>query len=485
MISYRDNINMISNKDLKTTNYISQTTYLELFTPKPKLNLTSLDNVIGLQSVKEELYYYFDFIDNSEKYNQWNIKIPKGILLVGPPGTGKTLLVKSIAKNSDIHVIHVTGSEFIEMYVGVGASRVRKLFANARSHKKCIIFIDEIDAIGKKRGSERNSERDQTLNQILTEMDGFHEDESIIMVFAATNLVSILDPALLRSGRFDKKIYFDLPNKEERIELYKLYINTNNRCTASKNNFDEYIEFDYEYLSNISVGLSGADIANVVNQAKINAIKNKKIYFNDNDIVHAIDEIMIGREKPERTVLPLELERISYHEAGHAFMSYILDGIEAPLKVSILPRGESALGFSLQKPVDIKLHTNNYLIKQLLVLLAGRSSEKVFYNNLSSGAYDDINKITNIVESYFKDFGMSEKYGPINFNKLGNYENNINKDIIDFIQNLEQICYTILTENKKSLIIISELLLKKETIDYVDIINNLNQTLENSIDYSI
>jgi ATP-dependent metalloprotease FtsH len=378
------------------------------------------------------------------------------------------------------------------MYVGVGASRVRKLFENARSHKKCIIFIDEIDAIGKKRGTDRNSERDQTLNQILTEMDGFYEDDSIVMVFAATNLVSILDPALLRSGRFDKKIYFDLPNKEERVELYKLYINTNNTCTLSidsKNN--NIIDFDYEYLSNISVGLTGADISNIVNQAKINAIKNKKTYFSNNDIVHAIDEIMIGREKRERTVLPLELKRIACHEAGHAFMSYILDGIESPLKVSILPRGESALGFSLQKPVDIKLYTNNYLIKQLLVLLAGRSSEKVFYNNLSSGAHDDINKITNIVESYFKDFGMSEKYGPINFNKLGkksleSYGNyNINKDIIDFVQNLEQICYRILTENKESLIIISDLLLSNETIDYNDINNNLNQTLENSIDYSI
>ena len=312
------------------------------------------------------------------------------------------------------------------------------------------------------------------------------------MDFAATNLVSILDPALLRSGRFAKKIYFDLPNKEERVELYKLYINTNNTCTLSidsKNN--NIIDFDYEYLSNISVGLTGADISNIVNQAKINAIKNKKTYFSNNDIVHAIDEIMIGREKRERTVLPLELKRIACHEAGHAFMSYILDGIESPLKVSILPRGESALGFSLQKPVDIKLYTNNYLIKQLLVLLAGRSSEKVFYNNLSSGAHDDINKITNIVESYFKDFGMSEKYGPINFNKLGkkslesycNY--NINKDIIDFVQNLEQICYRILTENKESLIIISDLLLSNETIDYNDINNNLNQTLENSIDYSI
>lgn len=473
--------------------------FTDLFNNKTEFKNNGLSEVIGLNSVKEDLFYYFDFINNADEYKKWNVQIPKGVLLVGPPGTGKTLLVKAIAKNSGIPVIHTTGSDFVEMYVGVGASRVRNLFKQARSMKKCIIFIDEIDAVGKKRGHDRNSEREQTLNQLLTEMDGFKDiskegKNSIVMIFAATNIVKDLDPALLRSGRFDKKVYFDLPNKEERDELFKLYISGVEKYKEKKDlkisKFNNEIilnNFNTSYLSEISIGLSGADISNVINQAKINAIKNKKLYFNDTDIVFAIDEVMIGREKPERKLNKDELERVSYHEAGHAFMSFVLDGLEAPIKVSILPRGESALGFSMQKPVDIKLHTENYLIKQILVLLAGRTTEKIFFDSLSSGAYDDIDKVTKIVESYFKDFGMSKKYGPLNYNKLGknNLDNfgefNINQDIIEFILNIENMCINILEKNKDSLIKIAKLLLDKETIDYNDLYSNINFELENSI----
>ncbi len=467
-----------------------------LFNNKTEFNNNGLSEVIGLNSVKDDLYYYFDFINNANKYKEWNVQIPKGVLLVGPPGTGKTLLVKSIAKNSGIPVIHTTGSDFVEMYVGLGASRIRSLFSQARSMKKCIIFIDEIDAVGKKRGHDRNSEREQTLNQLLTEMDGFKDiskegKNSIVMVFAATNLVKDLDPALLRSGRFDKKVFFDLPNKEEREELFKLYITGVEQYKRDKiydiNTSLPEDNFNTTYLGEISVGLTGADISNVINQAKINAIKNKKIYFNDTDIVFAIDEVMIGREKPERKLSKEELKRVSYHEAGHAFMSIVLDGLEPPIKVSILPRGEAALGFSMQRPIDMKLHTENYLIKQILVLLGGRSTEKIFFDNLSSGAYDDIDKVTRIVESYFKDFGMSKKYGPLNFNKLGknNLDNfgdfNINQDIIEFILKVESMCINILKNNKDSLIKIAELLLNKETIDYNDLHNIIDGKLENSI----
>ena len=467
-----------------------------LFNNKTEFNNNGLSEVIGLNSVKDDLYYYFDFINNANKYKEWNVQIPKGVLLVGPPGTGKTLLVKSIAKNSGIPVINTTGSDFVEMYVGLGASRIRSLFSQARSMKKCIIFIDEIDAVGKKRGHDRNSEREQTLNQLLTEMDGFKDiskegKNSIVMVFAATNLVKDLDPALLRSGRFDKKVFFDLPNKEEREELFKLYITGVEQYKRDKiydiNTSLPEDNFNTTYLGEISVGLTGADISNVINQAKINAIKNKKIYFNDTDIVFAIDEVMISREKPERKLSKEELKRVSYHEAGHAFMSIVLDGLEPPIKVSILPRGEAALGFSMQRPIDMKLHTENYLIKQILVLLGGRSTEKIFFDNLSSGAYDDIDKVTRIVESYFKDFGMSKKYGPLNFNKLGknNLDNfgdfNINQDIIEFILKVESMCINILKNNKDSLIKIAELLLNKETIDYNDLHNIIDGKLENSI----
>ena len=471
--------------------------FTDLFSNKTEFKNNGLSEVIGLNSVKEDLFYYFDFINNANEYKKWNVQIPKGVLLVGPPGTGKTLLVKAIAKNSGIPVIHTTGSDFVEMYVGVGASRVRNLFKQARSMKKCIIFIDEIDAVGKKRGHDRNSEREQTLNQLLTEMDGFKDiskegENSVVMVFAATNIVKDLDPALLRSGRFDKKVYFDLPNKEERDELFKLYITGVKNYKNKKINNEEiaYDNFNTSYLSEISIGLSGADISTVINQAKIHAIKNKKLYFNDTDIVYAIDEVMIGIEKPERKLNKEELERVSYHEAGHAFMSFVLDGLEPPIKVSILPRGEAALGFSMQKPVDMKLHTENYLIKQILVLLAGRTTEKIFFYSLSSGAYDDIEKVTKIVESYFKDFGMSKKYGPLNFNKLGknNLDNfgefNINQDIIEFILRIENICISILEKNKDSLVKIAELLLTKETIDYNDLYSNINFELENSIKLS-
>ena len=282
---------------------------MNVFNNKTEFKSEGLDEVIGLSSVKEELYYYFDFINNANRYKDWNVQIPRGVLLVGPPGTGKTLLVKSIAKNSGIPVIHSTGSDFVEMFVGLGASRIRSLFNQARSLKKCIIFIDEIDAVGKKRGMDHNSEREQTLNQLLTEMDGFKEISkegrgSLIMVFAATNLVKDLDPALLRSGRFDKKVYFDLPNKEERNELFKLYIMGIDEYKKSKySNSSLNDNFNTTYLSELSVGLSGADISNVINQAKINAIKNKKVNFNNSDIVFAIDEVMIGREKPERRLI--------------------------------------------------------------------------------------------------------------------------------------------------------------------------------------
>ena len=469
--------------------------FLNLFNNKTDFKSNALNEVIGLNSVKEELYYYFDFINNANKYKKWNVQIPRGILLVGPPGTGKTLLVKSIAKNSGIPVIHSTGSDFVEMFVGLGASRIRSLFKQARSMKKCIIFIDEIDAVGKRRGMDHNSEREQTLNQLLTEMDGFKEiskegKDSIVLVFAATNLVKDLDPALLRSGRFDKKVYFDLPNREERNELFKLYIlgvNTYKRGEISDNSTLLYPNFNTSYLSELSVGLSGADISNVINQAKINAIKNKKVSFNNTDIIFAIDEVMIGREKPERRLSKNELIRVSYHEAGHALMSFMLDGLEPPIKVSILPRGEAALGFSMQRPVDIKLHTENFLVKQLLVLLAGRTTEKIFFNSLSSGAYDDIDKVTRIVESYFKDFGMSKKYGPLNFKNLGknNFDNfgkfNINQDIIQFVLNVEKMCFEILNNHKESLIKIADLLLDRETIDYFDFNNIIDYKLENSI----
>jgi cell division protease FtsH len=433
-----------------------------------------LNSVVGLESVKDEMKYYFDFINNSEKYKKWNVKLPKGILLVGPPGTGKTLLVKTLAKEIGIPVIHASGSEFVEMYVGVGASRIRKLFAKAKSHRKCVIFIDEIDAVGKRRGRDSNSEREQTLNQLLVEMDGFNEDTNI-MVFAATNLVRELDSALTRSGRFDKKIYFDPPNKDERIELFKLYLS------------NEFVEtIDYKFVAELTSGLTGADIANVANQSKINAIQNNNEKVTVDDVKKAIDEVMIGREKPERKMNSSELERVSRHEAGHALMSYLLKNCEPPVKVSILPRGEAALGFSQQKSDDKKLYTENYILSHICVLLGGRTAEKIFYNELSSGAHDDIEKVTNLIEHYYKTWGMSSKYGPLNFTKMElKDDKSITSSIIKGVKKLEKFTIEKLEKHKDQMILISDLLLEKETIDYTDIKNILDETLENSLEVSI
>jgi len=430
----------------------------------------SLDNVVGLSSVKDEMKYYFDFINNSEKYKKWKVKLPRGILLVGPPGTGKTLLVKSLAKECNIPVIHASGSEFVEMYVGVGASRVRKLFNKAKYHKKCIIFIDEIDAVGKRRGRDNNSEREQTVNQLLVEMDGFDEDTNI-MVFAATNLVKDLDPALTRSGRFDKKIFFDPPNKDERIDLFKLYLDEN---------FDETI--DKTFLAELTSGLTGADIANISNQAKIVAIQNEHSNVMVEDIKKAIDEVMIGREKPERKMNKEELKRVSYHEAGHALMSYLLKDCEPPVKVSILPRGEAALGFSQQKPNDMKLYTESFIVSHICVLLGGRSAEKIFFSELSSGAHDDIEKVTNMIEHYYKNWGMSKKYGPLNFKNLElKDDSKLTQSIIKSVKKLEDFTIKTLTENREQVEILAQKLLEKETIDYKDITETLDNSLENKL----
>ena len=459
--------------------YLDNNTFIEITSNSTTCNLTTtnslnkkmnLESVVGLQSVKDELKYYFDFINNSKKYQKWNVKLPKGILLVGPPGTGKTLLVKTLAKEIGIPVIHASGSEFVEMYVGVGASRVRKLFTKAKSHKRCIIFIDEIDAVGKRRGQDGNSEREQTLNQLLVEMDGFSEDTDI-MVFAATNLVRDLDPALMRSGRFDKKIYFDPPNKEERIELFKLYLDTK----FTKN-------IDHKFLAELTSGLTGADIANVANQSKINAIQKENNEVEVEDIKKAIDEVMIGREKPERKMSKDELKRVARHEAGHALMSYLLKSCEPPIKVSILPRGEAALGFSQQKSTDNKLYTQNYILSHICVLLGGRSAEMIYYQELSSGAHDDIEKVTSLIQHYYKDWGMSKKYGPLNFNSLEiKDDSDITKSIIQAIKKLEKFTINTLKENETQMSLLSDMLLEKETIDYTDIESILDKSLENSI----
>jgi len=438
-----------------------------------------LKKVVGLESVKEEIRYYMDFIKNKEKYADWDVKLPKGILLAGPPGTGKTLLVKTMAENLDIPIISMCGSEFVEMYVGVGASRVRKLFANAKKNKKCIIFIDEIDAVGCKRGVDRNGERDSTLNQLLVEMDGFDVTDNII-VFAATNLVKNLDSALTRSGRFDKKVYFDPPNFKERKELYKLYFED---ITLPTN-------LSYDILSERSAGLTGADIANVCNQAKINAIQAEQpnSTVRDSDIQQAIDEVMIGREKRERTMSQEEKERVSHHEAGHALIGYLLKDCTHPVKVSIVPRGEAALGYSQQKNVNKKLYTEGSILSQIAVCLGGRVAEQLIYNNISTGASDDIEKASNLIYQYCCVWGMNKKIGPINPSCMGMVGENLSDEMFNecavIMQHVEQFVAKSLKRYKRYVEAIAKDLLANETINYERILELVPKKLENILEIS-
>jgi ATP-dependent metalloprotease FtsH len=435
----------------------------------------SLSKIIGLESVKDEIRYYMDFIKNKDKYIEWDVKLPKGILLAGPPGTGKTLLVKTLSKKLDIPLITASGSEFIEMYVGVGAKRVRELFAKAKGKKNCIIFIDEIDAVGTKRELGNNSERASTVNQLLTEMDGF-EEKNNIMVFAATNLIKFLDPALTRSGRFDKKVYFDLPNNDERKQLCELYLK----------NIQLPRRISYTVMAERTAGLSGADIANIANQAKILAIQNnnEKNTLKEIDIQSAIDEVMIGREKRERMMTTEERERVSYHEAGHCLMGFLLKHTEQPVKVSIIPRGEAALGYSQQKSNNKKLMTKDEVLCRISVLLGGRSAEKLIYGNVSTGASDDIEKISILITRYTNSWGMNNTIGPLNPEVMGSIGKQLTSDIMvrckDIIEAIEKQTIKLLKKNKKYVELLAKNLLLNETINYEKIKSLIPSKFENS-----
>ena len=431
----------------------------------------SLDQIVGLKTVKDEIKYYMKFLEDDGEYSEWNVSVPRGVLLIGPPGTGKTLLIRAMAKSLDIPVVAASGSEFIEKYVGVGASRIRDLFGKARRKKKCIIFIDEIDAIGTRRDMDSNGERRTTLNQLLVEMDGFGSDSNI-MVFAATNFANNLDSALLRSGRFDKKVYFDLPNLQERKQMFSLYLDN---APVNKK--------DLKNLAERSTGLSGADIANVVNQSKINAIQRNSSEIEDEDIQNALDEVMIGREKRERTLSLKERRRVAHHEAGHAILGYLLVNCEPPVKVSIIPRGQHALGFSQQKPDDRKLHTKPYVLSRIMVLLGGRCAESIIYNTVSTGASDDIEKISVLAEHYHTKWGMSDEIGAFNPWHIGFSDS---EEIFTYCQNLinflEGITMQILTERKKIVKKVAKKLLKTETLLYEDLKKFIGVDLENSLD---
>lgn len=421
---------------------------------------TKFSDVAGIVEVKEELMEVVDFLKTPERFLQTGARAPKGVLLLGNPGTGKTLLAKAVAGESNANFFTMSGSEFVEMYVGVGAARVRDLFKKAKADSPSIIFIDEIDAVGGKRSSGPNrsdSEREQTLNQLLVEMDGFDTDSKVI-VMAATNREDMLDSALLRAGRFDRKINVTPPDLKGRTEI--LAIHSKNKKLSS--------DVSLEAIAKITAGFVGADLANLVNEAAILASRKNSSEITMEDFDDAIDKIGLGLGKKGRIIKPQEKKLLAYHEAGHALMAELLEDADPVHKVTIVSRG-SAGGFMMPLPEEKLVTTSKELIAQIKVLFGGRASEEIVFNDISTGAYSDIKKATEIARTYIEKVGMNNNIGPVNIENENYYSSDITMREVDleiremlgkeYRQTIE-----ILKENREKLDKIARLLVEKETI---------------------
>ncbi|MBF2009550.1 MAG: ATP-dependent zinc metalloprotease FtsH [Chlorogloeopsis fritschii C42_A2020_084] len=371
---------------------------------------TTFADVAGADEAKQELQEVVDFLSNGEKYRKIGAKIPKGVLLVGPPGTGKTLLAKAIAGEAGVPFLSMSGSEFVEVFVGIGASRVRDLFNQAKRQAPCIVFIDELDAIGKTRGNNPiggNDEREQTLNQLLTEMDGFDGNNGVIVI-AATNRPEILDPALLRPGRFDRQVLVDRPDKSGRLEILRVHARP---VSLGK-------DVDLEVIASQTPGFAGADLANLVNEAALMAARKNHQAVLMTDFQEAIERVIAGLEKRSRILTTQERQTVAYHEVGHALVGALMPGGGKVSKISIVPRGLGALGYTLQMPEgDRYLLLEDELRGQLATLLGGRSAEEIIFGKVSTGASDDIQKATDLAERAVTQYGMSNTLGPVAFEK--------------------------------------------------------------------
>ena len=378
---------------------------------KPKVKF---DDVAGNKEAKEEVSEIVEFLKHPDRYVSLGAQIPKGVLLVGPPGTGKTLLAKAVAGEADVEFLSVTGSSFIEMFVGVGASRVRELFEQAKKVAPAIIFIDEIDAIGKSRaagGIAGNDEREQTLNQLLAEMDGFDSDKAPVIVLAATNRPEVLDPALLRPGRFDRQVLVDKPDLDGRIEILKVHIKG---VKISK-------DVDLREVAQMTAGLAGADLANIVNEAALLAGRENSKEVGPKHFKEAVERQIAGLEKKSRRISPKERKIVAYHESGHAVIAEITKGAKKVKKVSIVPRGLAALGYTLNTPEENKyLMQRHELIAEVDTLLGGRAAEEVFIGEISTGAANDLDRATDIIKSMASYYGMSEVSGLMTLAKQTN-----------------------------------------------------------------
>ena len=434
----------------------------------------SFKDIAGLKEAKLEVMEVVDFLKNPETYTKLGAKIPKGVLLVGPPGTGKTLMARAVAGEAQVPFFSMSGSEFVEMFVGVGASRVRDLFKKAKEKAPSIIFIDEIDAVGRSRGKvnafQANDERESTLNQLLTELDGFGPNTGVI-VLAATNRPDVLDKALLRPGRFDRHIYLELPTKEERKEIFGVHLRP---LKLSKN-------VDVELLAKLSPGFSGADIANICNEAALIAARKKKKTVEQEDFLDARDRVIGGMERKSKIISPKEKEIVAHHEAGHAVVSWYLKNVDSLVKVSIIPRGKS-LGAAWYLPEERQIVTKSQFMDQICASLGGRAAEDIIFNEPSSGALDDLEKVTKQAYTMVAYYGLDEEIGPISFydssgqneRLLGkpyseNMAQQIDKEVKELVTTAYERTKSLLLEHRDELEKLAQLLLKQEVVEKEDL----------------
>ena len=460
----------------------------KVYVPDDESKIT-FDDVAGVDEAKDELTEIVDFLKKPERYTDIGARIPKGVLLVGPPGTGKTLLSKAVAGEAEVPFFIISGSEFVELFVGAGAARVRDLFEQAKKKAPCIIFIDELDAIGKSRSGSMgvvggNDEREQTLNQLLTEMDGFTASDKPVIVLAATNQPEVLDAALLRPGRFDRQVLVDRPDLIGRKTILEIY--TKKIKLAD--------EIDLDSIAQATSGFAGADLANMVNEAALLAARANRKSVEQQDLSEAIERVVAGLEKKSRVLQDDEKRVVAYHEVGHAIVGHLMPGGSKVAKISIVPRGMSALGYTLQLPTEERfLNSKEELQGQIATLLGGRSAEEIVFGKITTGASNDLQRATDIAEQMVGTFGMSEILGPLAYDKqgggqfLGNGNNPrravsdataqaIDKEVRDLVDNAHEMALKILRNNLPLLESISQKILSEEVIEGEDLKTLLSET---------
>ena len=438
---------------------------------EPSGETVNFDDVAGQEEAEESLVEIVDYLKNPKKYTDIGAKCPKGALLVGPPGTGKTLLARAVAGESHVPFFSIAGSEFVEMFVGRGAAKVRELFDEAKKNAPCIIFIDEIDTIGKKRdsaGISGNDEREQTLNQLLTEMDGFDGNIGIVML-AATNRPEILDPALLRPGRFDRQIRVELPTLKDRIEILKVHARS----------YKMEDDIDYSLIARSTAGASGAQLANILNEAALRAVRMGHDKVRQEDIQESIEVVIAGAQRKQDILSPEEKKRVAYHEIGHALVAALQTGSEPVEKITIIPRTSGALGYTMQVPKDEKnLYTREDLINHITTLCGGRAAEEVIFNEVSTGAANDIEKATETARSMITQYGMADEFGMVKFQDSGsrymgdngnmNCSEETRKEIDDLmvkiVKSAQDNARKLIADNRDAMKELSEFLLEEETI---------------------